>query len=223
MKRMIWCAVLMAATLRGAQHYANTFGKTHFIVGMPLEEYDRYRDGFTPIESEAQEVNVRGIHKILFAPDDDIHSELLRLIEDETSSIKIAMYLFTDKDIAQALREAQERGVSIECVTDASCISNKFNKMDKLAQLEIPVWVYRAANEGRSLNNIMHHKFIIFEASGIVVTGSLNVTSSAQRNNQENVVILCDGRSVREFDRQFGKLKTRCSRLMPSKSVQDYK
>lgn len=217
MNRMIWCVVLSVSMMRGDVNYANTFGKTHFIVGMPKEAYATLQEqspvGYADVSSAG------AAHKILFSPDDDIHTELLRLIQDENHSIKIAMYLFTDKDIAQALRDARERGVYVECVTDASCISNKFNKMDELAQLEIPVWVYRAASANRSLGNAMHHKFMIFGSSGKVVTGSLNITNSAQKNNQENIVILCDGRSVQRFDKHFDVLKTRCSRLTPQKSV----
>jgi phosphatidylserine/phosphatidylglycerophosphate/cardiolipin synthase-like enzyme len=214
MNRMVWCVALGAIVIIKAEpNYATTLGRTHFIVGMPSETYSKYREQSV---GDAQEsTGLHDVHDILFSPDDDIHKKLLQLIQDETQSIKIAMYLFTDKDIAQALRDAQLRGVYIECVTDGSCISNKFNKMDQLAQHEIPVWVYRAANESKSLGNAMHHKFMIFGSSNKVVTGSLNITKSAQRNNQENIVILRDGKSVRRFGTQFNKLKTRCSRLIP--------
>ena len=195
-----------------------TFGKTHFIVGMPPEEYKQYQD--TPGDvANAQPAQ----HKILFSPDDDIHSELLRLIREETESIKFAMYLFTDKDVAQALREAQLRGVCVECVTDASCIANKSNKMDELALYDIPVWVYRASNDAKTLGNAMHHKFIVFGSKKNpackVVTGSLNITNSAQKSNQENIVVLCDKGSVEKYGTQFERLKERCSRLVPQKNA----
>lgn len=198
--------------LAGSHQYQNTLGRTHFIVGMTKDDYDRFKAPPTIGQSESDSPNV---HKVLFSPDDDIHAELLGMIEEETKSIKMAMYLFTDKDIAQALRDAQLRGVCVECVTDASCISKGSNAMHDLLNHEIPVWVYRAANESKSFSNAMHHKFMIFGSSGKVVTGSLNITNAAQKNNQENIVILADDILKRKFDRQFGKLKTRCSRLMP--------
>jgi phosphatidylserine/phosphatidylglycerophosphate/cardiolipin synthase-like enzyme len=198
--------------------YQNALGRTHFIVGMTKDDYDRFK---TPPTIEQSEGSSPNVHKVLFSPDDDIHAELLGMIEEETKSIKMAMYLFTDKDIAQALRDAQLRGVCVECVTDASCISKGSNAMHDLLNHEIPVWVYRAANENKSFSNAMHHKFMIFGSSGKVVTGSLNITNAAQKNNQENIVILSDDILKRKFDRQFGKLKTRCSRLMPQVDPDD--
>lgn len=192
--------------------YPSAIGRTHFIVGMSKEDYDRFKTPRTIGESGDV---FRSTHKVLFSPDDDIHGELLSMIDGETQSIKMAMYLFTDKNVAQALRNAHLRGVCVECVTDASCIAKGANAMHDLLNHEIPVWVYRAANVSKSLNNAMHHKFMIFGASGKVITGSLNITNAAQKNNQENIVILADEEIRRKFDRQFGKLKARCSRLMP--------
>lgn len=210
MKYGILCVVLSGTIVHSYSNHASTLGRTHFIVGMPQAEYAQYKKiSSMPVSSLDVE------HKILFAPDDDIHAELLQLIQNEPKSIKVAMYLFTDKDIAQALCEAKQRGVQIECITDATCISNKFNKVDALAEHNIPVWVYRAANDKRGLNNAMHHKFIVCEGSCKVVTGSLNITHSAQNNNQENIVIMSDVNSLQRFDAQFEKLKTRCSRMTP--------
>jgi phosphatidylserine/phosphatidylglycerophosphate/cardiolipin synthase-like enzyme len=204
--------------LAGTHQYPTTLGRTHFIVGMTKEDYDRYTVPQTTGQSES---GSRGISKVLFSPDDDIHAELLSMIEQETHSIKMAMYLFTDKDVAQALRDAQLRGVCVECVTDASCIAKGSNAMHDLLNYEIPVWVYRAANQNKSLSNAMHHKFIIFGSSGKVITGSLNITNAAQKNNQENIVVLSDDGLKRKFDTQFGRLKTRCSRLMPQVDTDD--
>jgi phosphatidylserine/phosphatidylglycerophosphate/cardiolipin synthase-like enzyme len=216
MKRMMWAFALSALMVSGDSNAAGALGKTHFIVGMTREDYDNL-NAPAGKSTQTKAASSGGVHKVLFSPDDDIHSELLRMIEEETQSIKLAMYLFTDKDVAQALRNAQLRGVFVECVTDASCIAKGSNTIDELVAFDIPVWVYRAANESRSFGNAMHHKFMVFGSSGKVVTGSLNITNAAQKNNQENIVILDDGPSVEKFDHQFGKLKTRCSRLMPQK------
>ncbi len=223
MKRIFWSVALSATIISGSCRCADTFGTTHFIVGMPREEYKQYQQGSIKRDVKGG-VHSRPLHKILFSPDDDIHGELLRLIQDELDSIKLAMYLFTDKEVSQALREAQLRGVCVECVTDASCIANRANKMDELAAFNIPVWVYRAANGSQSMGNAMHHKFMVFGSrkggpSCKVVTGSLNITNSAQKSNQENIVVLCDEHSVATFDAQFEKLKTRCSRLIPQKNI----
>ncbi len=203
---------LSASVAQSYPNHANTLGRTHFVVGMPQTAYMQYEE--SPANASLSSV---GEHKIFFAPDDDIHAELITLITNEPTSIKMAMYLFTDKEVAQALHDAKKRGVRIECVTDATCIANKFNKFDALMHQDVPVWVYRAGNDKQGLGNAMHHKFMIFGTSCKVVTGSLNVTHSAQKSNQENIVILGDAYSVKKFDTQFEVLKKRCSQLMPQK------
>ena len=54
----------------------------------------------------------------------------------------------------------------------------------------------------------MHHKVIIIDKE-IVITGSYNFTSSAERNNDENVVIFFDkqiaARYMEEFQRVYDK------------------
>lgn len=223
MNYRIWSVALSATIMHGNSHDARTLGKTHFIVGMPQKEYKQYQHSSNSEQPSLEVADSNPAHKIFFAPDDDIHAELLQLIKDEKDSIKMAMYLFTDKEIAQALQNARQRGVRIECITDATCLSNKFNRVDDLAHGEIPVWVYRISGNDGALNNAMHNKFMVLGSSGKVVTGSLNITHSAQTSNQENVVVLADKYSVERFGTHFEKLKTRCSRLTPQKSAMNLK
>lgn len=210
MKRYQLCVAVSATILTMYTSFAGTLGKTHFIVGMSPEEYTHYQD------VTAAPASVQSANKILFAPDDNIHDALIALIKEETESIKIAMYLFTDKDIARALQDAQKRGVTVECITDPTCLQNKYNKIDELMRNSIPVWVYQTSADKHSLGNAMHHKFIVFGLRK-VWTGSLNVTNSAQASNQENIVVLEDEKAARTYSAQFEKVKTRCARLVPQR------
>lgn len=161
------------------------------------------------------------ILKSFFAPDDDIRSILINLIKAEKESIYIAIYWKTQKEIAEALVEAYERGVKIEIVADRSYGSDRFSKIPYLANNKIPVWVFQTDIK---TNALMHNKFVIFKnilGRSIVWTGSYNFTNRANDSNQENVIILDDKNIVESFCNQFTKIKKR-SVLISGKPGEDY-
>lgn len=190
--------------------YADGLGETHFVVGMNPGEYRKY-DGEISATSKSLDPSSI-IEKVLFSPQDDIGTVLISFIEKESRSIKIAMYLFTDKKIAQALLDAAKRGVQIEVITDPCCLQNKFNKILMLSQERIPVWIYQSPDPK---GNVMHNKFIVF-GDGYIWTGSFNATQSAQQRNQENVIVLKDEWLMQTYSDQFEKIKNKCARLTSS-------
>ncbi len=186
------------------------FGKTHFILGMPEHETQKHAQS-APVQSapRAQAQNV------FFGPDDKLQSKLLNLIKEEKKSIKVAVFMFTDVQIARHLLDAQRRGVKIELVTDPVCIRDKYNKISMLLEQDVPIYVYDTKHKGKGfLSTLMHNKFVVFEQNknnkSIVWSGSFNFTKSANLRNQETVVILDDRNAVEKFTEQFKVLKTRC-------------
>jgi len=51
----------------------------------------------------------------------------------------------------------------------------------------------------------MHHKFAVFD-TGVVATGSYNLTNTAERANYENLVLFDDREVVARFIREFQRL-----------------
>lgn len=182
------------------------FGKTHFIVGFPHKEYK-------PVRQKPRRQT--GRKRVLFSPDDDVRAELLKLINAERGSIKLAIFLLTDKKITQALLAAHKRGVQIEVVTDPSNMNKVYSKVKRLKKWGVPVFVYDPEHAQNARFNLMHNKFAIFgrmdDASACVWTGSFNFTQSAGMRNQENVVILEDVDTIERFSKHFDVLKKRCA------------
>lgn len=162
------------------------------------------------------------ILKSFFAPDDDIKSVLINLIKAEKEKILIAIYWMTQKEIADALIDAYERGVEIEVIADRSYGTDRFSKIPYLANSKIPVWVFQTDFK---TNALMHNKFIIFLRNildkPIVMTGSYNWTKRANDSSQENVVISEDKCIVQAFCNQHEKIKGR-SVLISGKPGEDY-
>ena len=179
-------------------------GKTHFIVG------------YTPAQSEPKEEIQQRPHDpntpswlcthdvchAFFSASDDIHSILIDLIAHEQKAIKITMFMFTDKEIAQALLDARARGVSVEIIADSSSAKDRFSKIPFLKQEGIPSYEYCSSDQAGLIADCMHHKFVIFEKNygdkAFLWTGSFNFTKNAAKN-QENVLITDNKNAIQQY------------------------
>lgn len=203
---------------------APQFGKTHFIVGQTAQQradYEEQRKNSVANRGRAHGDGLN-VHRegpkdiyssVFFSPDDDTRTCLLDFINQEKRCIHIAVFIFTDKHIANALVNAYNRGVAVEVVTDPTCVKDRHNKIGLLCDAGIPVFVYNAQHTTEGYSSIMHHKFIVFcntkDNHPLLWTGSLNLTKSACDNNQENVVISNDITMIEKFEKQFELLKSR--------------
>lgn len=185
------------------------FGKTHFIAGFPHEtathKTSKNKRGQSTSPAEKT---------VLFSPDDNLQQALIDLIGKECASIKVAIYTFTDKDIAQALIDAHKRGVEVQIVTDPCQLKDRYSKCLALKEKGIKVFEYDPTYIKDMRSNLMHHKFAIFgcdkQKDCCVWTGSFNFTQAACKRNQENALIVKDAYAVKRFSDQFELLKQRC-------------
>ncbi len=154
--------------------------------------------------------------QVFFRPRDDIKAYLIQLIQEERFSIDAAVYMLTDKAIAQELVNAYLRGVKIRLVLDQISMGEKYGKGLWLQQCGISVFVHRAVSLNPFCMPIMHHKFFIFGFNArlhcsIAWTGSFNCTASASRLHDENVLMTDDVGVVAEFKQCFILLMQRLS------------
>lgn len=198
--------------------YVDTLGKTHFIVGYTEDNKTvaKSADVKPQIIHDAHAIPYNlvcdtGVKSVYFSPDDDVRSVLLYLIAQETKSIRIAMFTFTERKLAQALIDAQSRGVQVEIVVDQSNIYSPYNKLTLLHLGHVKLFVYNASAAPIKGVSLMHNKFALFEKNilgkSLVCTGSFNFTRSAHRSNQENIVVLDDVLLVNKYIKKFEQLK----------------
>lgn len=218
MKYSVFILVVLASSAFGTtkEFNAPNLGKTHFILGLPTPPPVKLKKINLPANSSnlGQRLACHdGCYKqAFFSPDDNVQEILVQLIDQEKKSIKIAIFSFTDGKIAQALIDARYRGVSVEVIVDASGQRDKFSKIETLKAHGVKVSVYDPKNN-TIYNNIMHHKFVIFEnnigGKSLLWTGSYNFTKSATLNNQENVLVLDEMHLVQKYAHQFELIKER--------------
>jgi len=137
--------------------------------------------------------------KVYFSLYDEPEQIIIKNIDNAKKFIGIAMYTFTDREIAQAIIRAKDRGVDIKIYLDRSQVNAKYSKSryffnNGISEIKIS-----------SNNYIMHNKFAIID-NEIVITGSYNWTASAGERNNENLLVIDNKIIINKYQTQFNYL-----------------
>lgn len=117
-----------------------------------------------------------------FTPREQCVDDVVSLIGKARSKILVFAYQFTEPSIADALIKASASGVSVSVLLDGPSAKQKWSQAPRLKAAKILVYA-------DSKHRIMHSKVVVVD-DVTVLTGSYNFTSSAEKKNQENFVIL---------------------------------
>ncbi len=138
--------------------------------------------------------------EVYFSLSDNPQKAIIKNINQAEAFINIAMYIFTDKEIALPLVKARERGVKVRLYLDKEQVDYQYSQSRFLVQKGIKTRI--------STNNyIMHNKFAIID-NRILLTGSYNWTFSANNRNDENLMVIDDPEIIEIFQNQFVNLWT---------------
>jgi len=124
---------------------------------------------------------------------------LLDAIHQAKDRLDVAIYNFDDKEIAEAILDANERGVNIRVITDG----NKAEKdrraaiLDEFSQNHIEVKI--------TTSQKMHLKMAIID-DYLIVTGSYNYTEASANENLEQLMTLANGELAKEWTSIFTTL-----------------
>ncbi len=153
---------------------------------------------------------------IFFSPNDKVTDQLIPLIDNARKSIYAAVYMLTDKKIADALIRAKQRGIKMQLILDPIS-TGKYGKTDYLLTSGIPIYIYQAPTNARPwFSPIMHNKFACIDDT-ILWTGSFNWTVSANLTNEENAIVSRDINVCKIFKTYFDTLlKTKTTPLILS-------
>ena len=142
--------------------------------------------------------------EVYFSPDDGAEMRILELIQAAQESVHFMVYSFTSDEIGNAVVFAAQMNLIVSGVVDEEQAStNQGTEYDLFRQNGMNVRL-----DGN--NGLMHHKVMIIDEE-IVITGSYNFSDSAERRNDENVVIIFSpevaGEFMAEFQRVYGMAK----------------
>jgi phosphatidylserine/phosphatidylglycerophosphate/cardiolipin synthase-like enzyme len=151
------------------------------------------RHGPRPAPRLAAEGTVRGVFFSLGTtpsrdPRLDCAGAILDLLNGAKESVHVAIFTLTEPRLVKGLAAAQARGVKVSLVADAGQTRNPDNpgQARMLRLLERAGVEVRLALKQKAL---LHNKVAIYDGR-TVSTGSFNWTFSAERLNDENLVVL---------------------------------
>ncbi len=155
----------------------------------------------------------------LFSSQDHLAERLVKEIEQEKKQLSVAIYGFSHKRIAKALKEAKQRGVEVELIVDPFALKGQKRMLLDLAKAGVVVYVWqtphkiiRASNGKEEGRGILHHKFCLL-GDRKVWTGSFNFTYSADRYHAENALLITDTEVSRAYMSEFARIRAQSERL----------
>ena len=150
-------------------------------------------------------------NKMYFMPDDgkiaikDITSSILKA----KTSINIAIYSFTNKKIAKALKKIAKKNIHITIIFDSYALKGK-SKLKYLAKYNnIDLYTLRgkrkATRKAKKWYGKMHSKYIIIDNKKLFF-GSANYSYSAFNASYETLYANEDIKLIKQFSKNFKKM-----------------
>jgi len=150
----------------------------------------------SPSEVDDQTVNIKGTPvQVLFAAEDDVGKHLIPIIESAQKSIRFMAFSFTHDEMGEAVRKRAEDGVDVMGIFETRGSETKYSEMSAFYRAGIPV-----RQDGNS--HTFHHKVFVIDEK-IVITGSFNFSSNADKSNDENVIIITNGKIANQYLQEF--------------------
>jgi phosphatidylserine/phosphatidylglycerophosphate/cardiolipin synthase-like enzyme len=144
-----------------------------------------------------------------FSPQGRCSAHIIREIEKTQKELLIAVYAFTNDELARAVAQAKKRGVLVQIVLDREFDAaneksqGRFLEGQKISLKRISGMKPTVPEKEPGL---MHQKFAVIDRK-IVFTGSYNWTRSADNANDENLLWFRDaGPLAEEYRKVFFQL-----------------
>jgi phosphatidylserine/phosphatidylglycerophosphate/cardiolipin synthase-like enzyme len=142
--------------------------------------------------------------RVLFAPEDDVVGAITQTLSAADTSIRFMTFSFTVDSIAQVIQSRAAAGVQVQGIFETTGSETAFSELRPLFCAGLPV-----RQDGNGY--ILHHKVFIVD-DDTVITGSFNISDSATRSNDENLVVIQDAvlaaQYIAEFNRRWAEAKT---------------
>jgi phosphatidylserine/phosphatidylglycerophosphate/cardiolipin synthase-like enzyme len=136
--------------------------------------------------------------EVYFSPEDGVAKYVLQRLAAAKRSIHFMAFSYTSSAIADAMVAQAQAGMPVRGVFEAQNAGGTGSAFGRLRQGGVNV-----LQDGNC--SILHHKVIIID-EWTVITGSYNFTNSAERDNDENLVIVDDPTLARAYLDEFARM-----------------
>ena len=147
-----------------------------------------------PLISNANTFSPKASYQVCFTPQGNCTYKIVNEIKKARHSILVEAYSFTSRPIIKTLASAKYRGIDVKMLLDKSLIINADKYYSPIPYFQKNgIWM-----RIDYIPSIAHNKVIIID-NNTVITGSFNFTSSAQKYNAENVLIIHDYKLAQKY------------------------
>lgn len=142
--------------------------------------------------------------RTLFSPEDQPLAPIVKLIDAAQKSVDILCFVFSSRDIGEAVIRAHRRGVKVRVLLD-----NSFAPPAATGN-----WTYvpfRALSDAGvnckydDEKAKLHHKLVIVD-DAILEVGSMNLSLNGEKTNSENVLIIESPELAHQYTAEFERL-----------------
>src|SRR6266498_3851289 len=162
------------------QMFAGRFGTSK----RSATPYPQVRIGSTRIE-------------VYFSPQDGVAKHVLQRLAAAKRIISFMTFSYTEDTISDAMIAKVEAGLTMRGVFESQNARGTGADFNRLKQGGVDV-----LEDGNCY--ILHHKVIVIDER-TVITGSYNFTGSAEKDNDENLVIVDDSALARAYLDEFAR------------------
>lgn len=133
---------------------------------------------------------------VYFSPQDKpLKNKILPLVQNAKKYIYIPVFIITDKNLVNALKNASSRGVDVRILTDATGAANRYSPVDEMRSAGLKIKIENRAGK-------MHSKAIVIDDLYLIV-GSMNFSKSGENYNDENLILIKDKNFASAYKQHF--------------------
>lgn len=134
-----------------------------------------------------------------FSPQGNCRDLIISAInQDAKHSINFMAFSFTDDGIGKAMRDKAKAGVAVQGVFETTGSHTPYSEYGKMKKAGLAVYT-----DGNPW--VMHHKVIIIDDRW-VIAGSFNFSQNADKDNDENLLIVDDPTMAKQFTAEFDRV-----------------
>jgi len=132
-----------------------------------------------------------------FSPEDQVTNKIVMRLKQAARTVDFMAFSFTSDGLGKIVMERAQAGVRVRGVFESSNV-DEFSEYDKMKQAGLDVWL-----DGNPYT--MHHKVFILDGQ-TVVFGSFNFSRNADKENDENLLIVDDTSLAQAFTAEFERV-----------------
>ncbi|MDB9526369.1 phospholipase D-like domain-containing protein [Oscillatoria sp. CS-180] len=176
---------------------------------------------FSPVsESKPWEQSVNGL--------------ISQMLAQGTSSIDLALFVFSDQGISDRLAQKSQAGVAVRALVDRNFIYRSYSEALDMLGTAVPdhrckyeannrpwtVPISQVGTPNLPEGDKLHHKFALIDDYTVII-GSHNWSAAANHNNDEDLLIIRNPTVAAHFRREFDRLAEHADMGL-TKSLQNY-